>query len=220
MEVALTASGDHQPLSDEAQDLDDHARGLVSDLTDFNVRKRIPTRLGFLGLLLLMVAIAVLVLVITKPDIFTDQSEASGGSSTEAGAADQSSASSAADVAGEGPIGGTWDMYVTNSQGNENVAFTLRFLDDEYGTIEFPYDELAYSGTWDIDGDQISFGFARDFDASYDSVTEWSAFEGTLVGSDLILGEWFRDDWSCAPDEGCSIEPEPVGYSARLVRQS
>lgn len=219
----MTDDGDHR-LSKEAQDLDDRLRGVASDLGVSDVKKkrkpkRKPWKVTFLFLIFLMAAIGVLYAVIFEPDLFTSQSEALVRDGAVVYADDQGAASNEQSSETAGPIGGTWAMYWTNIEGNENVGFTLRFMDDEYGTVEFPYDDRAYDGRWDINGDQISFGFARDFDGPSGSVTEWSSFEGTLVKPDLITGNWLRDDWSCTPDDGCSTKPVPKSSDSRLVRQ-
>lgn len=221
LEVALLADDGKQPLSEDAANLDDHARGLISDLTDFNVRKRKPSRFSLLWLLLIVVAIAVLMLVITRPALFTSRSQTPNAANTDLTAADQASTASDSGLADAGPISGTWDMYWTNVNGDESVGFVVRFTDDEYGTIDFPYDERAYDAVFDMTGDQVSFGFARDFDVPSGTLTEWSSFEGTLVTPDEIRGEWLRDDWECwsDPNAGCKKKVEPAHYPSRLVRQ-
>lgn len=214
-----------RPLSEEAEDLDDHARDLVSDLTEFDVRSDRQEHSSNLSKWLLILA-AVLVLVFLLLSLTgsiwagdEDGSEAPSDSGTATTVADQGGASNEQSSETAGPTSGTWEMYWTNIEGNERVAFTLRFMDDEYGTVEFPYDDKPYDARWDINGNQISFGFARDFDGPGWSVTEWSSFEGTLVNPDLITGNWLRDDWSCAPDDGCSKGPVPSKFDSRLVRQ-
>lgn len=157
--------------------------------------------------------------LVSELEVFEDGSEAPSDSGTTTTVADQGAASNEQSTGAAGPTSGTWDMYWTNAEGNESVGFTLRFMDDEYGTVEFPDDDRAYDGTWDINGERISFGIARDFDGPDWSVTEWSSFEGTLVNPDLITGNWLRDDWSCTPGDGCSTKPVPAESDSRLVRQ-
>lgn len=228
LEARLAKHDGDRPLSKKAEDLDEHARDLVSDLTEFDVRSSKQAQSINLSKRLWVAALALVVifmLLVLSGFRFTDVGfsephdeemvEEPAGVAT---AAEDSGPGVASPDASE-LTSGTWDMYWTNIEGDESVGFVLRFMDDEYGTLEFPDDKNAYDGRWDLDGDQISFGFARDFDGSGWSVTEWSAFEGTLVNPDLIIGTWLRDDWSCTPDDGCSTKPVPSESDSRLVRQ-
>jgi len=225
LEVESVTKGGDRRLSKEAQDLDDHLRGVASDLGPSNGgKKRRPWKVTFLFLILLMAAIGVLFAVIFQPELFTSQSEPLDASGTESTVTDQDSAPSepTSDTAGsiaDGSIIGTWDMYWTNANKSENVGFTVRFLDDEFGTIEFPYDDSAYDGTFDVVGDQISFGFARDLGSGGDTHAVWDVFEGTMIGPDEVHGEWMREQWSCTPDADCTIEGPPLPFDSRLVRQ-
>lgn len=225
-EVAADA-GETRP-SEQAQSPNGHPRESASDLGPLGIPKNSGCLVKTLwaGFLLLIGFVSIAYILSDKVDIGWGGSEASNDSAVVSTVADPGAAStgSASDAEGSasdsaGPTSGTWDLYWTNAEGNERVGFTLRFMDDEYGTVEFPYDDRAYAGTWDITGDRISFGFARDFDGPDWSVTEWSSFEGTLVNPDLITGNWLRDDWSCAPDDGCSTKPVPAKSDSRLVRQ-
>ena len=216
----MTNDGDRH-LSPEEKVVDSHHRTMESDLRPSDGRRK-PGSCMFAILwtgLTFTAAFGLLFVINTRLDLLASDSEPLNASDTESAVADQGAASNEQSSETAGPIRGTWAMYWTNIEGNEKVGFTLRFMDDEYGTVEFPYDDRAYDGRWDINGDQISFGFARDFDGPSGSVTEWSSFEGTLVKPDLITGNWLRDDWSCTPDDGCSTKPVPTSSDSRLVRQ-
>ena len=227
LEAGLAKRGGDRSLSKEAEDLDGHARDLISDLTEFDVRSDKQAHSSNLSKRLWVAALALVVLFILfvlAGLLFFDVGSSESNAEVVADPAGVTTAEgdSGPRVAGPDasePTSGTWDMYWTNIEGNESVGFTLRFIDDEYGTVEFPYDDRAYDGTWDINGDQISFGFARDFDGPGWSVTAWSAFEGTLDKPDLLLGTGLRDDGSCTPDDGCSTNPGPARSDSRLVRK-
>lgn len=97
----VTDDGDRR-LSEEAQDLDDHLRGVASDLGLPRIKKkRRPWKVTFLFLILLMAAIGILFVVIFQPDLLTSRSESLDASGTEPTVADQGAVSTSS-VTGQG----------------------------------------------------------------------------------------------------------------------
>ena len=217
----MTNGGDRR-LSKEAQDLDDHLRGVASDLGPSDVRKkRRPWKVTFLFLIFLMAAIGVLFAVIFQPSLFTSQSEPLDASGTESTVTDQAAASSESTSDPEGPISGTWVMYWTNSLGNENPAFTITFKGTDTGTLEIHEDTTETETSFIVEGDKVEFLFTRTMTTDPATVLEESSFLGTLTGADSIVGEWGRQDWECwvDPNPGCRTTPNWDWYPSRLVRQ-
>ena len=221
LEVALTPDDGNPPLSGAAEDLDDHARGLVSDLTDFDVRKHKPKRLSDLTNWRIGMAFFLLVVAIVVAVLYASGTLDPGPAFTGAPADVVSPTMSVVNSDGDGPVGGTWIMDWTNVNGIENHAFTVVFAGTDTGTVEILGDDTVHDGAFRLKGDQISFTFSRTFDLPTGDWSEASEFEGTLVDADKILGVWTRQDWSCAPDDDppCTYGPEPIGFSSRLVRQ-
>lgn len=230
LEAWLANHDGDRPVRRSKRQIEDDIRDKISDLTPFDVRTHRKRRPANLSKRLWVAALALVALFIlfVIPLIWhgpiagsSDPSDTPVADSPGAATSAQSSDPSNASPGPDGSITGTWDMYWTNPNGVENVGFILRFLDDEYGTLEAPYDDLVHDGTYDVDGDQISFGFARDFEVPSGIMTEWSAFEGTLVGPDEIRGKWFRDDWECwpEPNAGCKTAEDLIGQPSRLVRR-
>ncbi len=224
----VTDDGDRR-LSEDAQDLDDHLRGLASDLGPSDVRKK-PThyRRNLLWLAPLLAAIAILLVVIPKPDLLTRQSEPLDASGTESTVADQGAASSVSisdtteptsDTAG--PISGTWAMYWTNSEGSETQAFAITFTGSDTGTLEIYEDDTEVDATFKVDGDRVVFEFTRTFKVPIGDWPEKSTFKGTLTGRNDMTGKWARQGWECwsAPDAGCKTT-EWSRHDSRLIRIS
>ena len=112
-------------------------------------------------------------------------------------------------------------MYTIGSDGNERHAFTLQFVGADTGTIEVVEDATEFDATFELDDDRVSFTFTRILDVLSGDWSEMSRFEGRLVETNEITGEYVREDWSCLPDRDpqCAYESEPLRFVARLVRQ-
>lgn len=217
----MTNDGDRR-LSREAQDLDDHLRGVASDLGPSNGgKKRRPWKVTFLFLILLMAAIGVLFVVIFQPELFTSQSEPLDASGAESAVTDQGAAPSEPTSDTAGSISGTWAMYWTNSEGNESPAFTITFKGTDTGTLEILNDDTETETSFTIEDDKVEFLFTRTMRTDPATVLEESSFRGTLTGADSIVGEWGRQNWECwtDPNPGCRTMPNWDWYPARLVRQ-
>ncbi len=223
VEVESVTDGGDRRLSEDAQDLDDHLRGVASDLGLPGIKKkRRPWKVTFLFLIFLMAAIGVLFAVIFQPDLFTSQSEPLDASGTESTVTDQGAASSESASDAEGSISGTWAMYWTNDAGSENQAFTITFTGTDTGTLEIHNDETESQTSFTVEGEKVEFEFTRTMSTDIDDVLEESSFLGTLAGADLIVGDWGRQDWKCWPDPnaGCRTTPNWDWYPSRLVRTS
>jgi len=221
-EAELAHDDDHVPLSEEAENLDDHARGLISDLTELDVRRPKPRpangRKSLVFLILLVVALVALFLFgfgVLRPGWKPAEVESTVRADT---------GTSVAGSGTDGPLSGTWDVYWTNSDGEENQAFTIRFVGADAGTVEFV--EGAYEvmdATFEVNGDQVAFAFTRIFNQADGDWPEASTFEGTLTAAGRIVGEWTRQNWSCAADlsgkSTCRYEPDLARYPSRLVRR-
>jgi hypothetical protein len=126
-----------------------------------------------------------------------------------------------------GALSGTWDMYATNSEGDDRQVFTVQFVGADSGTLHILNDETEYDTVFRLlDGGKVWFTFTRVFDIQIDNsqTIKWpeiSVFEGTFVGADKISGEWAREGWDCLPerDPPCQYRPDAVGDSSRLVRE-
>jgi hypothetical protein len=99
-------------------------------------------------------------------------------------------------------LSGTWDMYPTNSEGDDRQVFTVQFVGTDSGTVHVLNDDTVFRL---LDGGNVWFTFTRVFDVQIDNsqTIEWpeiSVFEGTFVGADTISGEWAREGWDCLPD--------------------
>lgn len=203
------------PLSEEARDLDDHARGLTSDLTDHDVRRRFSD----LSIWRVVVAAFLLIVAIVMGVTYATRS-------TDSEAVTNESAQTLADTSEppglttHGSLSGTWNMFATGADGNERPAFTVQFVGEDRGTVEILEDTTEFDATFELKGDQVSFTFTRIFDLDTGDWAETSVFAGTLVGDNEILGEYVREDWACLPDRDspCAYEPEPLRFPSRLDR--
>ena len=223
----MTESEGDRPLSEAAEAMDNHGRGLITDLTDFKVRKpegkkRRPWQVTLLFVVFLLVAIGFLLLLITRPEWITSQSEPLNASGTESTVTDQSAASSGPISDTAGPISGTWAMYWTNDDDKESLAFTIAFKGTDTGTLEILEDTTVSKTSFTIEGDKVEFEFTRAMTTAIDTVLEEDSFLGTLTGADFIVGEWGRQDWECWPDPnaGCRTTPNWYWYPSRLIRIS
>ncbi len=211
--MATEEPGGH--LSKEAEALDGHARNLISDLTDLDVRSSKPKKKRPISTWMIAL-IGLLIIVTIVFAVFYNPKDPDG-----AGAAATTTATGSAGADPSGPLAGTWDMYWTNSEGVERKGFTIRFIGAETGTVEILEDATEYGTEFTLDGDTLWFTFTRVFDLDTGEWPETSVFEGTLSGSGEITGEWERQDWSCSPDADppCSYGPKPLYFPARLVGQ-
>jgi hypothetical protein len=236
LEAESVTDDGNRRLGEEAQNIDDDLRGVVSNLTEFDVRKhkRSPLKSTNWLILAMVFAIAFLVLIIGfglrlfEPlyDRWSDPGGAVTGSPADLVSTASSLAPDIASSDAEGPLSGTWAMYWTNVNGSENQAFTIRFDGDDRGTIEIFNDDTEFDTHFRFDGDLVWFTFTRVFEIEIsDSQTvnwpEISTFEGTFTGADEISGEWAREGWDCVPDRDppCQYRPDAVGDPSRLVRQ-
>jgi hypothetical protein len=112
-------------------------------------------------------------------------------------------------------------MYWTNDDGSERQAFTVRFTGSDTGTVKILGDATVEHTAFDVNRDQIRFTLTRLLDAPVGDWSETSVFEGSVIGSDRMLGAWTLEAWSCQtdPEPSCAYTGDLARFSSRLVRQ-
>ncbi len=215
----MKPDGGDSSLSDEAREVDDHARELIADLTGMDVRRRFTDLLNWR----MVVAVFLLVLAISTAVVYTRRSTEPVAATVESAQALDPANRVSAPVgsAANDPLNGTWIMYATGSDGIERHTFTVQFVGSNTGVVEILEDTTEFDATFTLAGDQVSFTFTRILDLDTGDWSETSVFGGALVGADEISGEYARENWSCLVDRDppCAYEAEPLRFPSRLVRQ-
>ncbi len=222
-------------LSDAARELDEHARDVISDLSDFDVRKRDESRtsrLRLAGYFWIVFALMVAIFVVVRANdsepattsSITTTSIAATMSGSEPGSLESDGTATATTQLGDinGPLPGTWIMYITGSDEEERHAFTVQFIGTETGTVEILEDSTEFDTGYELRGDIVSFGFTRIRTTEFGDWSEMSGFEGTRATGAEFVGQYVRENWSCHPDRDppCEYETEPIRFPARLVPKS
>lgn len=226
----MTPDDGDPPLSEAAEDLDDRARGLVSDLTPFDVRERKPKRSNDLTNWLIAIAALLLLVALVVAILYASGTLETGvavsGASVDAGGTNTNPETGLVDSDVDGPLSGTWFMHSTNSEGDERPVFTVVFTGTDRGTVEILEDDTEFDTHFRLDGDTVWFTFTRVFDFETDDsqTVKWpeiSVFTGAFTGVDKISGEWARDDWECLPDRDppCVYKADAVGDPSYLLRE-
>jgi len=206
-----------QSFSEEAQRFDNHARDLISDLTEFDVRKdeqshkqetgsRPPTELrAWLRLLVLIGSTAALFFAIFVA-YFLARSNDSDGVDAESPVVVSTSAAIPAPAeganmppgsepgttafTGTGELSGVWEMSWFTSTGDYGRGgFTLVFEGTNSGTINLLNDDYEYDTAFGLDGNDVWFAFTRDFGTG--GVV---APPGNVAGRSLFKGSFVGPD--------------------------
>lgn len=222
------------PLSEAAEDVEERARRLVSDLTPFDVGEHKPRRLSdrtkrlYLAALIFVIVFVLWLagFVVVNPFGSSDPDTATPAASADVASTQSNPATSAVNSDAVGPLSGTWTMYWTPKKMTERPAFTVRFTGTDRGTVEILNEDTESNAHFRLDGDLVWFTFTRVFDIETDDsgIVKWpeiSVFEGAFTGVDGISGEWAREAWDCVPDRDppCVIKPDAIGDKSRLVRE-
>ena len=233
-----THNGDEE-LTEDARHIEDRARGLIADLTHFEVRaqkqRNVPRllgdRLSWTTLLALLLAVLFLLMMVMTQVLLRDRGDSDAvpvaePTSVPARDTDSSPAIESTEVTEvtevTGPLSGTWTMYTTGSDDKERHAYTIRFIGGDSGVLDILEDDTEFDATYEVTGDTVRFTFTRILTLrDFGDWAETSGFSGSFTEDNMIVGKYLREDWSCVPDRSppCEYGEQPGEYKARLERE-